>query len=140
MASKQIALGTVVAVDTAGGTTYVTVTLVIDATPPMRKRVRIDQTALSDTLATFAGGIEDHSEFVFNQYWQPGDTQHESIDTSFGTGSATPCHWKLTYPFGTPKNQDFLGWVSDLEPATLQTNGMFMRKVTVQRTGAITLT
>lgn len=140
MATKQIALGTVIAVDVADGTSYATITLAIDATPPARKRERIPQTALSDTLATVAGGIETASEYVFNQYWHPTDTMHASLDTLFASGSAAAGigHWKLTYPFATPIVDDFHGWISDLEPAALQANGMLMRKVTVQRTGAIT--
>lgn len=136
MATKHVALGTVIAVDVAGGSSYTTITLAMDATPPARKRVRVDQTALSDTLATRLPGIEDHSEYIYNQYWHPTDTQHESVDTLFGSGAIAS--WKITYPFGTPVLDTFSGWVSDLEPAALQTNGMIMRKVTIQRTSAIT--
>jgi hypothetical protein len=138
MATKHVALGTVLAFDAAGGSSYATITLAIDATPPHRKRVRVDQTALSDTLATFTPGIEDHSEYVFNQYWHPTDTNHASIDTVFGSGAI--CTWKVTYPFSSTIDDVFSGWVSDLEPATLQANGMVMRKVTVQRTSATTRT
>jgi hypothetical protein len=136
MATKHVALGTVIAVDVAGGSSFTTITLAMDATPPARKRVKVDQTALSDTLATFAPGIEDHSEYKFNQYWHPTDSQHASLDTIFGTGIEAA--WKITYPFSTPILDTFNGWVSDLEPATLQTSGMIMRGVAVQRTTALT--
>jgi hypothetical protein len=138
MATKHIALGTVIAVDTAGGSSYTTITLAIDATPPARKRARIPQTALSDTLATNAPGIEEASEYVFNQYWHPTDSQHASIDTLFN--AKTDGSWKITYPFSVTIADTFTGWVSDLEPAVLQSNGMIMRKVTIQRTSDITRT
>jgi hypothetical protein len=136
MASKQVALGTVISVDTAGGTSYTTITLAMDATPPSRKWVAIDQTALSDTLATNAPGIEDHSQYMFTQYWHPTDTMHATLDTA--AAAKTTCAWKITYPFGTPILDTFSGWISALEPATLQKDGMITRKVTVERTTAIT--
>lgn len=136
MATKHVALGTVIAVDVAGGSSYATITLAMDATPPARKRVKVDATALSDTLATFNPGIEDHSEYTYTQYWHPTDTQHESVDTIFGSGAIAT--WKITYPLSTPVLDTFSGWVSDLEPASLQTNGMITRKCTIQRTSAIT--
>ena len=138
MATKHVALGTIIQVDTAGGSSYTTITLAIDATPPNRTWVKVDQTALSDTLATFAPGIEDHSEWMFNQYWHPNDTMHASLDTV--AAAKTDCAWKITYPFSSPMSDTFSGWISELSPAVLQTNGMIMRKVTAQRTTAITRT
>lgn len=136
MASKQIGLGTVNAVDAAGGSSFTTVSLIIDATPPARRRVLVDRTALTDTLATNALGGEEHSEYVFTQYWHPEDDNHEIIDDLFD--SSDIASWKITYPFGTPINDSFKGWVSDLEPETVSRDGIITRRVTIQRTTAIT--
>lgn len=137
MATKQIGLGTLVKVDEDdSGTTFTTCTILMDATPPARTRTRVDQTALDDTLATYAPGIEEHSEFKFKQFWHPTDTQHASIDTLFG--AKTIVIWTITYPFGTPIVDTFEGWVSDLTPATITKDEVISREVTIQRTTAIT--
>jgi hypothetical protein len=144
MASKLLGLGTVVGVDeNDGGSVFTTITLITDFTPPGRKRARIDGTTLTDTLSTYEGGIEEHSEFSFRQFWEPEDTQHASIDTLFGLGSATAGKvlWNITYTSAAPGTIDsFEGWVSDLEPQTIVKDGIVSRVVTVQRTGAITRT
>lgn len=139
MATKQIGLGTLVKVDEDdSGSVFTTCTIVMDATPPARKRARIGQTSLDDTLETFAPGIESASEFQFTQYWHPTDTQHASIDTLFG--AKTIVLWQIVYPFAAPITDQFEGWVSDLEPQQISVDGMIMRRVTIQRTSAITRT
>ena len=142
MASKLLGLGTVVGVDeNDGGSGFTTCTLLLNCTPPSRKRERIDGTSLSDTLATYEGGIEQHSEFTFTQFWEPEDTQHVSIDTLFASGSlpAGKVLWNITYTSAAPGTVDqFEGWVSDLEPQTITVNGLVQRNVTIQRTSAIT--
>lgn len=139
MASKQVALGTILKVDDDdSGATFTTITLAMDATPPARKRERIPTAALSDTLQTNSAGIELASEFSFNQYWHPGDTMHQMIDTLFGSKASVI--WNIVTPHGTPVTDSFEGWVSDMEPSVLTVDGMYMRKVTVQRDTAITRT
>lgn len=139
MATKQIGLGTLIKVDEDdSGSVFTTCTIVMDVTPAARKRARINKTSLDDTLATFAAGIEEHSEFTFMQYWHPTDTQHASIDTLFG--SKAEVIWQIVYPFSTPITDQFDGWVSDLEPQQINVDGMIMRRVTIQRTTAITRT
>lgn len=139
MATKQIGLGTLVKVDeNDDGTSHTTLTIVMDATPPPRTRVRVDQVSLDDLLATDAPGIEDKSDFVFNQYWHPGDTVHQHVDTLFG--AKTIVEWQCVYPFGTPVTDEFEGWVAAMEPSTITHNGIISRRVTVHRTSAITRT
>jgi hypothetical protein len=138
MASKYIGLGTLFKVDeNDDGTSHTTITLVITGTPPARKRERIDGTALADTLSTFEPGIEQHSEMMFTQFWEPGDTQHESIDTLFD--AKTVVEWQIAYTTAGVVDE-FEGWVSDMEPEPIVHNGIFQRKVTIQRTSAITRT
>jgi hypothetical protein len=136
MADKNLALGSVVKVDHDADATYTVVGNVTSVTPPGRKRVRVDQTALADTLKTYALGIEDFSEFTFAQYWDPGDTNHEIIDTLFGNN--TDVNWQCLYGSAPIQTDQFSGKVSDMTPGELTTDGMIMRTVTVQRTGAIT--
>lgn len=137
MAAHQLGLGTLIKVDeNDDGASHTTCTLVTEATPPARKRERIDKTTLSDTLSTYGMGIETHSEFVFTQYWEPGDTQHESVDTLFG--AKTVVEWQVVYVDATV--DEFEGIVSDIEPDPIKKDNFLMRKVTIQRTGAITRT
>jgi hypothetical protein len=130
MASKFLGHGTLFKVDEDdSGATFTTITLVIDGTPPARKRVRIDATSLTDTLSIYKMGMEDFSEFSFNQFWDPLDTQHVSLDTLFT--NKTQVIWTITYT--STEVDSFEGFVSELTPATLVKDGLMMRKVTVQR-------
>lgn len=138
MASKYIGLGTVMSVDEDdSGSAFTAITLCINGTPPARKRERIDGTVLSDTLATYELGIEQHSEFTFTQFWEPEDTVHASLDTLFG--AKTQVIFTITYTT-TATVDTFEGKVSDLEPAEFVHNSIYQRKVTVQRNTAITRT
>jgi hypothetical protein len=129
MASKLLGNGSVATCNA------VTITLLLDATPPSRKRVNIDGSVLSDTLATYEAGIEDFSEYVFNHYWEPGDSVHEGIDTLFG--SKAEVAFTIIYSDSSTTTETFNGKVSDLEPQPITKDGLLSRKVTVQRTGAI---
>lgn len=129
MAAKNLGLGTVLTVNS------VTLTLGIDATPPAKKRALIDGSTLSDSLATYEAGIEEHSEYMFTHFWEPGDTMHEGIDTLFGSKAEVAI--TLEYTDSGTTTETFNGIVSDLEPQTIQKDNLLMRKVTIQRTGSI---
>jgi hypothetical protein len=128
MATKLLGLGTVQTVNAA------TLTLVIDGTPPSRKRVLIDGSTLSETLATYEAGIEDFSEYMFTQFWEPGDAAHEAIDTLFGSKAEVAI--TIQYTDTGTTTETFNGIVSDIEPATITKDTLLTRKVTIQRTGA----
>ncbi len=132
MATKNLGNGTVTTCNA------VTVTLVVDATPPARKRVNIDGSVLADTLATYEPGIEDFSEYMFTHLWEPGDTMHEGIDTLFG--SKAEVAFTIVYADTGATVETFNGKVSDLEPQPITKDGLLSRKVTVQRTGSIART
>ncbi len=137
-AAKETALGSIVKVDDDEDLTFTTVGLTKTITPPTRKRARIDNVDLSDTLATDAAGIEEKSDFSFEQYWTPGDTDHELIDTLFGSAAAVP--WQVIYPLGTPVTDEFDAIVVEMTLGALQSDGMIMRTVTCHRTTAIART
>lgn len=137
MASKQVGLASVVKTNSAGNS-FTTLTLVSEFTPPTRRRVRVNAVALEDTLATDELGIEDVSDFEFTQFWHVGDTNHELVDTLFG--NKAEAGWQWISPHSTPKTCQFNGKVVAMDPQPVQHNTLFMRKVTVMRTGAITVT
>ena len=137
MAAHQLGLGTVVSVDeNDGGTGFTACTLVVDTKPPVRERELIDKTTLDGTLSTYSMGIEKHSEFSYTQYWEPGDTQHESVDTLFV--SKNPVLWNIVYVDGTTDSFECV--VSKMDPGVIKVNEHLTRAVTMQRTGAITRT
>lgn len=137
MAGKYLGLGTVFKVDeNDDGNSHTTITLAMDGTPPARKRVRIDGTALADTLSTYELGMEDFSEFSFTQFWDPVDTQHASLDTLFASKAVV--EWQISYTSGDLA--EFEGYVSELAPETIVKDKLLGRKVTVQRKSDITTT
>lgn len=137
MANKYLGLGSVFKVDEDdNGSGHTTITLCVDGTPPARKRVRIDATALTDTLSTYKMGMEDFSEFSFTQFWDPVDTQHASLDTLFGSKAVV--EWQIVFTSG--ETDEFEGFVSELSPATIVKDQLLTRKVVVQRKGDITRT
>jgi hypothetical protein len=137
MAGKYLGLGTVLKVDeNDDGLLHTAITLAVDATPPARKRVRIDGTTLDATLSTYELGMEDFSEFSFNHLWDPLDAQHVSFDTLFV--AKTVVEYQIVYTSG--ETDEFEGYVSALEPATITKDGLLSRKVTVQRKSDITRT
>lgn len=131
---KRRGLGSVVSCDPAGGSTFAAVGMSKTIEPPKRNRAKIDRTTLDDDLATNEPGIEEHSEFKFMQLWDPDETSDEILDTLFD--SKAEAAWEIEYPHGV--TDVFDGWVSDLEPDTIEIAGMLARGVTVQRTSDIT--
>lgn len=137
MAAKYIGLGSVIAVDAAGGSSYVTIDLCVSGQPPKRERDLVDFTTLDATLQVYEPGIEKHSEYSFEYVWDPDDTNQTALYTLFG--SKVKANWKITFTDATPQTWAFLGFVSQVETMPIEYNKPLMRKVTVQRTGAITV-
>ena len=132
MAKRTLGLGTVVkSADDA-------ITLVTNLTPPARSRALIDGTVLTDDLATNELGIEEHSEFTFTQFWEPGDTDHEKVDTAFNTKETKV--FKIEYTNSPQVTDTFSGKVSRLAPQPIELNGLLQREVTIQRTTSIART
>jgi len=132
MAVKQIAHGTVLNV---GGSAL---SLIVGITPPPRIRQEIDGTTLTDTLEVPLLGIEQKSEIVANQFWDPGDSSHHAIDTAFD--GKTELTLQIVTPHTVPVTDEFTAKVTKLEPEELTPAGAFKRKITLVRTGAITRT
>ena len=139
MASKVIGLGSLVKCDfDDDGNSHETVGLTRDLTPPGRAYNLVEAVALEDTLEVAELGIEERSEFTFTQFWKPGDTGHEKIDTLFN--NKTEVEWQIVYPLASPITDEFLGKVSAIAPEQITPKGTISRAVTVQRTSAITRT
>ena len=133
--ARVLGLGTLTKVDDDdSGSGYTTLSLDVEVTPPPRKRVRVDNTALDDTLSTDAAGIEDKSDYEFMHFYDPGATNDTICGTLFG--AKTEVLWQITY--ADAGTETFNGIVMALEPQPIKHNENLMRKVTVHRTGSIT--
>jgi hypothetical protein len=137
-AAEQISLGSILKTDHDDSGTFDAMTLVRQITPPARTRKKIEGLTLGDTFEVPELGIEAESEMEFTQFWQPGDTEHEKIDTLFGSKAVLPI--QLVTAHGTPKTDEFETKVVAIEPEAWTPDGLYARKITLLRTSAITRT
>jgi hypothetical protein len=133
--ARVLGLGTLVKVDDDdSGATYTTLVLMTDVTPPPRRRVRVDATALEDTLATDGAGIEDKSDFKFLHFYDPGATNDTIVATLFA--AKTQVLWQILY--ADSGTETFEGIVMEISPQTITGDKYLMREVTVHRVTAST--
>lgn len=133
--ARVLGLGTLNKVDDDdSGGVYTTLSLMTNILPPPRRRVRVDNTALEDTLATDAAGIEDKSDYEFEHYYDPGATNDTIVATLFAAKTAVL--WQVTY--ADAGTETFEGIVMAIEPLPVVHNENLRRKVVVHRTGSIT--
>jgi hypothetical protein len=138
MATKQAALGSILKTDHNSDATFENMTLVSEITHPPRDRARVDAKDLGDALDVPLPGIENPSYCEFTQHWEPGDIEHEKLDTLFDSQTEFPV--QIVTPHATPKTDEFNAKVFTLAPETLTPDGAYKRKVTLLRTSAITRT
>lgn len=132
--ARFLGLGTTLAVDDDdSGSVFTAITLPINATPPMRERELVDGTALADTLATYEAGIETHSQYEYEHYYEPNETNGNLITTLFA--NKTKVLWQITYT--SADVEAFEGFVSFVGPMQIVTTELYKRRVVIQRTGAI---
>ena len=137
--TKTIGKGTLVKLDPVnGGVTFVAVGCIRETTPPGRERNTAEGTCITDDLEIELPGNEAVSEFTFMQFWAPGETNDEIIDTLFG--SKVSGEWQVTYPLATPVVDVFSGFVKEIGPEQIVSNEVLSRSVTVSRDSAIVRT
>ncbi len=133
--ARVLGLGTLNKVDDDdSGSAYTTLVLMTDMTPPPRRRVRVSNTALEDTLATDSAGIEDVSDYEFTHFYDPGATNDTIMVTLFGTKN--PVLFQILY--ADSGTETFEGIVMGIEPGSIKHNELLSRKITIHRTGSIT--
>lgn len=138
MATKQIALGSILKTDHTLAATFANHTLVDSITPPPREREEIEGKDLGDTLDVPLLGIEAPSRMEYTQFWHPGDTEHELIDTEFDNNAEGA--YQIVTPHATPVTDEFTGKVVRIAPEALTPSGAYKRAVTILRTSDITRT
>lgn len=137
------AKGALVKVNASGdGTTMLTVGLCTSASPPAQERALIDLTAMEDTTAIAATGIEQLSEFAFTSLHDPSDTTDDALDTLYASGDSVK--WQLILAtktaVGTTKTwtKDFTGKLFAITPESVDGGTGTKRVCKVTRDGAIT--
>jgi len=137
-ATKQAAHGTLFKIDPDGNSSFDTLTLTTDVTPPPRVREEIEGRELADDFEVPILGIEMASKFDVVQFWHPGDTNHELIDTAFD--AKTDFAAQIVTSHNTPVTDEFNVKVVGLTPETLTPGGTYKRTVSFLRTSDITRT
>lgn len=135
--ARTLGLGTAFGVDDDdSGTVFTTINLVVNATPPPRRRVRVPGTALSDTLATEGAGIEDTSDYTFTHFYEPNETNGNLFTTLFAAKTAVL--FNITY--ASADIEAFEGIVMEVGPQQIVSDQYLTRQITIHRTGAISYT
>ena len=133
--ARTLGLGTLLAVDDDdSGTVFTTVSLVTDMTPPPRTRMRVDGTALADTLAIDEAGIEDKSDFVYNHLNEPNETNSLIMETLF----AAKTQVKFVITYASTDIETFEGIVMGIARAQVTKEQLLTRQVTIHRRTAST--
>ena len=117
--------------------TYAFVGATIDATPPPQVRATVDLTALEDDASCSQPGIEEPSEFTFNEWWDPIGETSVLVDGYYDSGEQV---WiRLSPTNGTNRRAiTFSGRVLSLTPATAGGDGGYSREVTILKNSVLT--
>ena len=120
--------------DDDSGSGYTTITLLVEADRPKRVRERVENTALEDTLATEAAGIEIAGDVTLTIYSDPGSTQ----DVIFTTLFANKTQVLFQFLYADSGTETFEGIVMAYEPQPSDRRGHQKAKITIARQTAST--
>lgn len=135
--ARTLGLATAIAMDDDdSGSVFTTITLITNAKPPTRDRVRVSGVALSDTLESDDMGIEAKDDVTFTVFYEPNDTQHAAFNTLFG--AKTQIKWQITY--ASTDVETFEGILCKLAPGSITHDQYLSLEVTVHRKTASTWT
>lgn len=135
--ARTLGLGTAFGMDDDdSGSTFTTMNLIVTATPPARKRVRVSGVALADTLESDDMGIEAKSDYKIKIFYEPNDAQAVIYNTLFA--AKTQIKWNITY--SSTDIETFEGILSDLEPGEIVHDQYLTMDITIHRKTASTWT
>src|SRR5579884_3592801 len=119
--TKRVGLGTVLSVDTTGGTTFVALASIVDVINSEAKAKDVDTSLLTDLFDTFLKGNIDGGSVTFTIAYDPADTNTTQIlGTLFASTSQTLANWQITFAAvggGSAAHETFLAYVSGLTRA-----------------------
>ena len=134
--TKNIGHGTTFARVTGGPTTM---TALRSITPPTFSREDVNATDLDATVQyNIPSDPEDPGEIVIEAFWTSGDTNDELWDTDFA--ARTIASWKFVLASPITRTATFSAWIKSLSPATIESNSVISRTITLRLTTVITWT
>ncbi|WP_254510420.1 phage tail tube protein [Anatilimnocola floriformis] len=98
----------------------------------------IDATNLASTWKEYVPGIHDIGELTFEIQYNAGETTHAGLTTAHI--AKTVSTWTLTFTDTGAATWAFSGFITGFEPGGMEEDGIVTASVTVQGTGAITIT
>lgn len=110
--NRVLAFGTIVAWDSAGGSTFVTIPSIQEVEPPPSEANFQDATCLEDTREQNEQGIKKATEFTFTCFWKQGATIYEQLKASQDARGEP--NWRITHPFSTPKTETGKGKIKKI--------------------------
>lgn len=105
---------------------------------PSAERAAIETTDLDSTDATFIVGIRRSRELTFEINYDPAETTHAYLWTSYQAG--TKDAWTVVLADAGAGTFTFDGYLTAFAPSAAQVDGLVRFTGTVRITGAITLT
>ncbi len=141
MATKTLGNGILLKYDEDGDDlSLTTIGEIINITPNSITCEDINVTTTDSTFEEFLPSeIDDLGEISFEQIWHANDSNHELVDTAFDNrDTAKDYGWQIVYPYATPVNDDFNGYVKAMSPAVIGPKDVIKRTVTIKLTSAVT--
>ena len=139
MATPYVGTGCVIQVYIAAA--YVTIASVRDISAPSMKTTSIDTSSRASLARTFAPGMVDPGELVFDIVYDP-DADSHAAGVAGGLvkleKDGTVCNWQLLFPVATTiTGCSFSGFVTKLDIKTPM-DGAMTADLTIKISGAVT--
>lgn len=105
---------------------------------PTGTKQQIEVTAMNDTAAKFVAGLPDYGEVTFRLYWDPSDSTHQYLLSSYTTPNSTDDFKIVCSDAGAAEvafSGQVTGWKWSFEKGQAAT-----AEVTVKVSGNVTVT
>lgn len=122
------------------GTTLVNVGGVDSLSITAGQRQQIDTTALADTASRSVSGSPAPGQLTFSMFWDPGDTSHAYLLTSYNSAAVPKEKWQINCVDAGNATITFNGYMQEFGPLTFEKNGAAKASMTVAIDGTITIT
>ena len=95
--NKLVGFGAVIAWDSTGGSSFVTLATIVDGDKTEAKWDTANTTLLSEKAQTHAKTEYNPGELKLTVAYFPGGTEYQSLKTSFLAVNAPPPQWQITF-------------------------------------------
>lgn len=120
------------------GETFVLIPGAEGISGPTGTKQQIEVTALNDTAAKYVTGLPDYGEITFNMFWDPADTTHQHLLTSYNTPNSKD-EFEIVCADAGAAVVEFEGSINGWK-WNLQKNAGASVEVTVKINGAVLVT